>query len=74
MSRKIAVDLLKLHQGELGIWKRRKVNDSGNSQLVFDTLLNFNLEVIAKVTLGGAAGARGSGAIYRILIPGEEAK
>ena len=38
---------------------------------LFSRLLNFNFEIAAKVVFGSA---RGSGAIYRIKIPGEGAK
>ena len=69
MARKVSVDLLKSYQGELGIWKQRKTKDSDDA--TFETLLNFNFEIEAKVVLGST---RGSGTIYRILIPGEGVK
>ena len=67
MARKISADLLKLHEGELGVWKKRKVGDT--EEAVFETLLNFDFDILAKVVF-----ARGSGAIYKITIPGDGTK
>ena len=64
MARKISPDLLSEHQGELGVWKKRKIDE----EAVFETLLNFNFEITTRVVLGRA---KGSGAIYRIHIPSE---
>jgi len=69
MARKIAVDLLRKHQGELGVWRRRKTDESGGYEQVFDTLLNFDFEVTTRVVLGDS---KGGGAIYQIMIPGED--
>ena len=57
-------DQLELHQGELGIWKRKK-----DKEPVFETLMNFSFDIAAKVTLGKPMG---SVAIYTIHVPGEE--
>jgi len=71
MARKIAADLLRQHQGELGIWKRRKIDNSRGYEQVFETLLNFDFEVSTRVIFGDA---KGGGAIYQIMIPGEDVK
>lgn len=64
MARKVSPELLELHQGELGIWRRKK-----DREPEFETLMNFSFEIAAKVTLGRAMG---SGAIYTIHVPGKE--
>lgn len=69
MTQKISADLLNSHLGMLGVWSKKKKDDI--DEAVFETLWNFDFEIAAKNIFGSA---RGSGAIYRTMIPGEDAK
>ena len=82
MARKISPDRLEEHDGELGIWKipatqtsktqrgrgEPAAHDRGRE---FETILNFNFDILCRVTLGKG---NGSGALYKIHIPGEESR
>jgi len=57
-ARKVSVELLKKSNGELGIYK-------GD---YFEALLNFDFEIVCKVTRGG------SGAVYRVQLAGESSR
>ena len=69
MARKISQDLLSEHQGELGIWKKKKSIE----EPVFEALLNFNFDISTRVVLRGTK-SKGSGAIYKIHVPGEDTR
>lgn len=59
MARKVKPELLVNFEGNLGIKKGDK----------FETVLNFDFTVTHQVSLGAQAG---SGAVYKVFIPGEE--
>ena len=73
MARKISPDRLKEHEGELGIWKKilAKSARGRDTEAEFETILNFNFDILCRVTLGKGSG---SGAVYELRIPGEETR
>jgi len=60
-ARKVSPELLVKQDGELGVMKGDK----------FEALLNFDFELICKVSLGMRSG---SGAIYEVHLVGEESR
>lgn len=58
-ARKVSPEALIEHDGELGVMKGEK----------FEAMLNFDFEILCKVSLGTRAG---SGAVYEVKIVGEE--
>ena len=58
-ARKVSPEMLIKRDGELGVVKGEN----------FEALLNFDFELICKVSLGTRAG---SGAVYRVQIAGEQ--
>ena len=75
MARKISPDRLEEHNGELGIWKTAGTQTSKSAShdrgREFETILNFNFDILCRVALGKG---NGSGALYKIHIPGEESR
>ena len=58
-ARKVSPEVLVERDGELGVMKGDK----------FEAMLNFDFEILGKVSLGTRAG---SGAVYKVKIAGEE--
>ena len=61
MARKISPDRLEEHEGELGIWKKISAKSAHGTEAEFETILNFNFDILCRVTLGKWSG---SGAVY----------
>ena len=73
MARKISPDRLEEHEGELGIWKKISAKSARGTEAEFETILNFNFDILYRVTLGKGS-TSGSGAVYELRIPGEETR
>jgi len=67
MARKISPELLEKYEGELSIWKTKKTAN-GEREQRFDTIMNFDFEIVYRVSFGAG---NGSGTVYNIQIPGE---
>lgn len=67
MARKISPEQLTEQDGELGVFKTIKTSNGREQR--FETILNFNFDVVCRVSFGRG---NGSGALYKIRVPGEE--